>query len=32
MIKLQQTRGQEPLTAWYKQGIEDLQKEKNDKI
>ena len=30
MIKLTQTRGQEPLTAWYSQGIEDL-KLKDDK-
>ena len=29
MIKLQQTRGQELLTAWYKQGIEDLQLKEN---
>ena len=27
MIKLQQTRGQEPLTAWYTQGVIDLKKE-----
>jgi hypothetical protein len=32
MIKLQQTRGQEPLTAWYKQGVVDLQQRKNDGI
>ena len=30
MIKLTQTRGVEPLTAWYSQGIEDL-KLKDDK-
>ena len=32
MIKLTQTRGQEPLeplTAWYKQGIKDLQLKEN---
>jgi hypothetical protein len=29
MIKLTQTRGQEPLTAWYSQGIEDLQLKEN---
>jgi hypothetical protein len=29
MIKLTQTRGVEPLTAWYKQGVEDLHKERN---
>jgi len=27
MIKLQQIAGQEPLTAWYKQGVIDLEKE-----
>ena len=32
MIKLTQTKGVEPLTAWYKQGIDDLQKENNDRI
>jgi len=29
MIKLTQTRGQEPLTAWYRQGIEDLKLKEN---
>ena len=29
MIKLTQTRGQEPLTAWYSQGIEDLKLKEN---
>ena len=29
MIKLTQTRGQEPLTAWYKQGVEDVQLKEN---
>jgi hypothetical protein len=29
MIKLQQTAGQEPLTAWYKQGVEDVQLKEN---
>jgi len=27
MIKLTQTKGVEPLTAWYKQGVIDLEKE-----
>ena len=29
MIKLTQTRGVEPLTAWYKQGVEDLTLKEN---
>jgi len=29
MIKLTQTRGVEPLTAWYSQGIEDLKLKEN---
>ena len=29
MIKLTQTAGVEPLTAWYKQGVEDLTLKEN---
>ena len=29
MIKLTQTAGVEPLTAWYKQGVEDLTAKEN---
>jgi len=29
MIKLTQTAGVEPLTAWYRQGIEDLKLKEN---